>query len=256
MISTHRGEICLRKIDISARYIAPSAVSCFRVALAVVLLANFQDFGSPLLVGALVAVVFGLDAVDGILARNLKSQSLPGSFVDIFCDRAVELIFLQHFVSNGLVPLWFVLVFYGRIALTDGCRMRAFKMKRVSATGIYLPRPWRFLVLSKLSRSLYGAVKAVFFGLLLLAMRGGATSLSPLEVGMMIVVLSFSLLRAGPILFSYFPKLSDSAGVQVDLPSQVPDIATRTTRIASGVQLALDVTVVLAILMKLAYGSW
>lgn len=204
-------ENTLKKTTVWARYIAPSAVSCFRVLLALVLVSTFNDLSS-LLIGIFVVVVFALDALDGIMARLLNSQSLSGSFIDIFCDRAVELIFLQCFVRGGLVPLWFVLVFYGRIAITDGCRIRAFKMKRVSAMGIHLARPWRVLVLSKWSRSLYGMLKGVFFGLLLLAMRRGATVLSPVETVMMVSVLTFSVLRAWPILISNFLSREDLIG--------------------------------------------
>jgi phosphatidylglycerophosphate synthase len=208
-------EKSLKKTAVYAYYIAPSAVSCFRVLLALALVFTFNDLTS-VFIGCAVGIVFGLDALDGILARWLNSQSLIGSFIDIFCDRAVELIFLQCFVRSGLVPFWFVLVFYGRVALTDGCRMRAFKMNKMSAMGIYLARPWRFLVLSKWSRSLYGGLKGVFFGLLLLAVHRGARSLSQVETVLMWSVLIFSVLRAWPILLSYFPNREDLVGSQGD----------------------------------------
>ena len=60
---------------------------------------------------------------------------------------------------------------------------------------------------------------------------------------MMVSVLIFSVLRAWPILVSYFPNREDLVGSQGDNAIQV-DLATRTMSIASGVQLALDVSVV------------
>ncbi len=238
-------------------YVLPSAVSIVRVVIAgliIVLLGQSQNY---LLTAAVfgVPLVFLLDAADGIVARRLNTQTLLGSFIDILADRVVELLFLQFFVRVGLVPLWFVLFFYGRIALTDLCRMCAFKLDQVSAKGIYLPRPWSVFVLSKTSRSLYAALKGTFFGFLLLDMYWGRHALSLAGSVLMITVLTFSFLRAVPILHSYLPLITklfrrDRSNPQL---ARAHDIATRTTRVASGIQLAFDITVVVAILMKFAW---
>jgi phosphatidylglycerophosphate synthase len=202
-----------------------------------------------------VPIIFSLDAIDGILARRLNSQSLLGSFIDIAADRLVEFIFLQYFISAGLVPLWFILVFYTRIVLTDACRIRAFKMEKVSAAGILLPRPWHFFVLSKFSRSAYAALKAVLFSVLLLTMYRGEKSLSPLELSIFFSVMVFSILRAVPILVNYFPRSIKLRGVKLIREShqEAHDIATRTTRVVSWVQLASDVLLLTTLLMMLAW---
>jgi len=227
------------------RYATPTAVSFVRVLLAVILVKLVDSWSEGVLVAALVGVpiVITLDAVDGILARRLNSQTLLGSFIDIAADRLVEFIFLQYFIRAGLLPLWFVMVFYGRIVLTDACRMRAFKLEKVSAAGILLPRPWRFFVLSKFSRSVYAALKGVLFSVLLLVLHRGNKSLSILEYSILFSVLAFSIIRAVPILFTYFPRRINLLGVklQEDRPLQAHDMATRTTRVISWAQLASDI---------------
>jgi phosphatidylglycerophosphate synthase len=234
-------------------YIIPSAVSAVRVFLAILLVIKAASRTEEILVAALlgVPIVFILDAVDGILARRLNSQTLTGSFIDIAADRLVEFIFLQHFIRAGLVPLWFVLIFYGRIVLTDTCRMRAFRMEKVSAAGILLPLPWRFFVLSKFSRSAYAALKGVLFSLLLLAIYRGDTSLSLLESGILLSVLAFSILRAIPILITYFPRRIDLINFKPRSDSRLKmyDVATNKRRVASLVQLVYDICLAVALIV-------
>jgi phosphatidylglycerophosphate synthase len=239
------------------RYAIPSAVSVVRVLLAVLLVAEIGKWPEQALVIAVlgVPVVIALDAVDGILARRLKSHSVVGSFIDIAADRLVEAIFLQHFIRAGLIPLWFVLVFYGRIVLTDACRMFAFRMEKVPATGIILPRRWRNLVLSKLSRSAYGGLKGLLFTVLLITMHQGRAVLSPVELAILLGVLAFSLLRAMPILFTYLPRTTNliSINLKGHEGGQVNEDATRATKVVSGVQLASDIclaTVLVALALR------
>jgi phosphatidylglycerophosphate synthase len=237
------------------RYAIPSVISVVRVLLAVtIVLLVSRGTSWPVIITVVgIPVVFLLDAADGVIARRLNSESLLGSFIDIFADRLVELIFLPFFAHLGLLPVWFLLAFYGRIALTDFFRMCAFKMKRVSATGIELRQPWRFFVLSRTSRSLYAAVKGVLVGVLLLAVGRGERAPGLLEYAVMISVLGVSILRAIPIILTYVPKVPSliRERLRSDKPSAVQDFATRTTRVASGAPLALDVCVVVVILVQL-----
>jgi phosphatidylglycerophosphate synthase len=232
-------------------YIIPSAVSAARVLLAVLIITNVASPPEEILIAAFlgVPIVFILDAVDGILARRLNSQTLLGSFIDIAADRLVEFIFLQHFIRVGLVPLWFVLIFYCRIVLTDACRMRAFRLERVSATGILLSYPWRSFVLSKFSRSAYAGLKAALFSVLLLAMHRGDASRSLLESGILLSVLAFSLLRAMPILITYFPRRIRLLNVE-EKPGPLKNHGvTRKSRVASWVQLAYDICLATALVL-------
>jgi phosphatidylglycerophosphate synthase len=244
MTSNHSEQSALKPTD-TIRYVLPSSVSFLRVLLAIFLIAEIDKFPAGMLFAAFIGVplIFTLDAVDGIVARRLNSQTLLGSFIDIAADRLVEFLFLQYFIRVGLIPLWFVLVFYGRIVLTDACRACAFRMERVPATGILLPRRWRFLVLSKLSRSAYASLKGVLFSVLLITMYQGRMSLSTLDFGILLSVLFFSLLRAVPILVTYLPRTRYMITMRLKGKSgpEVNDHATRTTKVTSWMQLVSDV---------------
>lgn len=255
MTSNHLEQSRLEHTS-NIRYVLPSAISLGRVLLTILLITEIDKLPAAMLFAAFIGVpiVFTLDAVDGILARRLNSQSLLGSFIDIAADRLVEFLFLQYFIRAGLIPLWFVVVFYGRIVLTDACRMCAFRMERVPATGILLPPRLRFLVLSKLSRSAYATLKGILFSVLLLTLHRGSSSVSLIEFGILLSVLFFSLLRAVPILVTYLPRTKDIICMKVkgSCGIEVCDSVTLTTKVASLMQLVSDIclaTVLIAIAM-------
>jgi hypothetical protein len=85
-------------------------------------------------------------------------------------------------------------------------------------------------------------------------MYRGDTSLSPLEIGALIGVLAFSILRALPILFTYLPRIIDLVRFRPHNNRHMGarDIATLTTGIASWVQLAFDIFLG-SVLMMLAW---
>lgn len=226
-------------------YVVPSAVSVGRVLLTIFLITEINSWPGGVLTAALlgIPIIFVLDAVDGILARRFNTQTLLGSFIDIAADRLVEFLFLQYFIRAGLVPLWFVLIFYSRIVLTDLCRMCAFRMERVPATGILLPRRWRFLVLSKFSRSAYATLKGVLFSVLLLTMNRDVVSILLLQYCLLLFVLAFSLLRAIPILIIYLPRTKNIISIRLKGGSGLEGSpnATRSTKVAAWMQLASDI---------------
>jgi phosphatidylglycerophosphate synthase len=189
-----------------------------------------------------IPIVFSLDAVDGMLARWLKVPTLFGSFLDIAADRAVEFIFLRYLISEGAVPLWFPVIFYGRILITDACRILAFGMQKVLATGIMLPQGLEPLVLSKASRTIYAILKAVFFGVFLLGIHAGRPLHTSLNLGLMFSVLAFSMLRATPIVLTYLPqwRMITIANILGYFRADINDIAPRSTKIISCLQLISD----------------
>src|SRR5207253_286710 len=71
----------LRLTD-TVRYIVPSAVSVLRVGLALLIILMIHRSPDRMFLAAVlgVPIVFILDAVDGVLARHLNSQTLLGSF--------------------------------------------------------------------------------------------------------------------------------------------------------------------------------
>lgn len=226
------------------RYIIPSAVSVLRVLLAITIIAAITRWPSITVVAICIGipVVFTLDAVDGMVARWLNVPTLLGSFIDIAADRAVEFIFLRYLINEGVIPLWFPAIFYGRILVTDACRVLAFGMQRVVANGIMLPRRLRPLVLSKASRTIYAALKAVLFGVLLLGRHAGHPSRTPLELGLMFSVLTCSMLRASPIVFTYLPRWRELtvAKLLAYIRADIDDVAPRSTKVVSCLQLISD----------------
>jgi phosphatidylglycerophosphate synthase len=218
----------------------PSTVSALRILFALGLVVYFVDTPMEIFFTAVIGVpiVMSMDALDGILARYFRSQTIFGSFIDIAADRLVEFVFLLHLINIGLIPTWFVFIFYGRIILTDFCRMRAFRAEQMSAEGIFLPHSVRSLVMSKISRSGYGALKGTLFSVLLLASYRGLQSPGLLEILLMFATLTLSVLRASPILFTYLPfrRLSVPRSSWFGSTRE-----TRTTRIAYGVQLLSDI---------------
>ncbi len=227
------------------RLAAPSAISAFRVVLAFVLiqLLIMRPHWAPVLaIGIL--FVFLLDAVDGIVARRLESQSLLGSFVDIVADRLVEFCFFSHFVGLGLVPFWFIAMFYGRILVTDACRVRAFRMKRVSPAGITLSPFGQAAVLSKWSRSSYALLKALLFCLLTVQTSNFSAVPGAVSRVTLVAVLTFSLVRALPIVVMYGPWLRRTPAVDVEQPrfgEPFLDTARQSVRAVPWLQLAADV---------------
>jgi phosphatidylglycerophosphate synthase len=225
----------------------PSGVSALRVLFALCLVVYFVDAPAEIFFTALIGVpiVMSMDALDGILARYFRSQTIFGSFIDIAADRLVEFIFLLHLLNIGLIPSWFVFIFYGRIILADFCRMRAFRAEQMSAEGIFLPHSVRSLVMSRISRSGYGALKGTLFSVLLLASYRGLQSPGLLENMLMLATLAVSLIRATPILFAYLPFRRISPPQPGWLESTRE---TQTTRIAYGVQLLSDIGILVFLL--------
>src|SRR5262245_21799152 len=153
-----------------------NAISAGRALMAVaVMLWVWRDHTAPQApVLSLVALIFVLDGVDGIVARRLRQTSQLGSILDIVGDRIVETVFLLGAFLGGFLPAWFLLPFYCRVAATDYCRYVAFVDGKVPADGIHLPEHLRWLTLSTGSRALYGACKMALIGVALAAIHDAA----------------------------------------------------------------------------------
>lgn len=173
---------------------------------AIFVLSSYQANYSVSSVIIIITIIFLLDGLDGIIARKLKTTSLFGSFLDIFGDRLIEFVFILKLFTAGLLPAWFPTLFYGRILLTDFCRIAAYGEDRVPPSGILLPKQLSGIVLSKASRSLYGFMKMIFFinGFLVIY-----TTQSRLHIEILLpfsyLILVMSAIRAFPILHSYLP---------------------------------------------------
>ena len=101
-----------------------------------------------------IALIFGLDALDGYIARILNKTSETGALLDTLADRIVENTFWLYFTVEGVIPLWMPLAVMARGVLTDTLQ-KSFG---------YPQNGWTHaLTRSRISRGLYGIVKMLTF---------------------------------------------------------------------------------------------
>lgn len=153
-------------------------------------LANAVTFGRLLLMAATVpllysrrpeqvaaaavaaGVVIAADALDGWVARRRGEASRFGAILDIAGDRAVEAVYLTVFAHRRVVPLWPVLLVLVRGFLVDAVHAAAAGEGRTPfGQDTHLRgRLARAITASRASRAAYGALKAVTFAYLGLAL--------------------------------------------------------------------------------------
>lgn len=135
---------------------------CLLVAMAYWASPQVQLANAPLLV-----LIIALDGLDGYVARRLGEVSVFGSIFDVVADRVVENVLWLVLADLGLVPMWVAIVFLVRGAVVDTIRY----INRKPGTTIFgmMSSPWgQFIVGGRLMRGLYGTVKALTFGWVLL----------------------------------------------------------------------------------------
>lgn len=115
----------------------------------------------------LLAVIIGMDGLDGYVARKRREVSVFGSIFDIAVDRVIEYMLWAVLAHVGLVPMWVALVFIIRGTLVDSIRYAAIA-EGETAFGMMRSPIGRFLVASRFMRGMYGTIKAIAFGWLLL----------------------------------------------------------------------------------------
>jgi CDP-diacylglycerol--glycerol-3-phosphate 3-phosphatidyltransferase len=115
----------------------------------------------------LLAVIIGMDGLDGYVARKRREVSVFGSIFDIAVDRVIEYMLWAVLAHVGLVPMWVALVFIIRGTLVDSIRYAAIA-EGETAFGMMRSPIGRFLVASRFMLGMYGTIKAIAFGWLLL----------------------------------------------------------------------------------------
>ncbi len=147
----------------------------FPVLLIVVALLYLGGPVGQLLDVGLIALLILMDSLDGMIARRRQETTLAGSMLDVAADRAVEIVLWVVFAHLGLIPLIIPLIFIVRGALTDSIRQVAVQAGESPHSMMRTPL-MRWLVASRAMRSSYGAVKALAFMTLALAvgLRTGA----------------------------------------------------------------------------------
>jgi CDP-diacylglycerol--glycerol-3-phosphate 3-phosphatidyltransferase len=116
----------------------------------------------------LIALLILMDSLDGITARRRQETTLVGSMLDVAADRAVEIVLWVVFAHVGLIPLAIPLIFIVRGTLTDSIREVALRAGESPHSMMRTPIA-RWLVVSPVMRSSYGAIKALAFMTLALA---------------------------------------------------------------------------------------
>jgi CDP-diacylglycerol--glycerol-3-phosphate 3-phosphatidyltransferase len=120
-----------------------------------------------LLDAPLLGLIIALDGLDGYVARRRGETSVFGSIFDIAVDRVVEMILWVVLGHLNLVPMWVAMVFIIRGTMVDAIRYGAIAQGE-TAFGMMRSPLGRFLVASRFMRGLYGSVKALTFGWVLL----------------------------------------------------------------------------------------
>jgi CDP-diacylglycerol--glycerol-3-phosphate 3-phosphatidyltransferase len=190
-------------------YRIPNLVITSRVALAFVaggLL--LEPSGAAVAVGvALIPLVIAMDALDGIVARQLGVASELGGVLDITGDRIVEHAFWITFAVAHQVSLWVPLVVMTRSFLVDAVRGLALVQGRTAFGSDSMARSGltRFLTASRAMRNLYGLAKVAAFvllGLLVVADRtgGDAGALEGAAALSVAAAVALCLLRGLPVL--------------------------------------------------------
>ncbi|MCY3722437.1 MAG: CDP-alcohol phosphatidyltransferase family protein [Candidatus Poribacteria bacterium] len=67
-----------------------------------------------------IVLIFGLDAVDGYVARKRNEVSEVGEVVDTVADRIIENAFWIYWTAAGSIPVWMPIIVMTRGFLTDG----------------------------------------------------------------------------------------------------------------------------------------
>ena len=114
----------------------------------------------------LVLVIF-LDAVDGFVARKFNETSVFGAVFDIIVDRVTENVLWIVLADLRLIPVWVAIVFITRSLAVDS--IRSTGAEKGTAPFSMVATGWgKFLVAGRFMRGLYGALKTVAFGWILM----------------------------------------------------------------------------------------
>lgn len=158
-----------------------------------------------------ILLIIMMDSIDGWIARKRGETSLLGSVLDITADRSVEYILWVVFADLDLIPIAVPIIVLIRGTAVDA--VRSIGMKHGTSAFDQIQSPLnRFLVSSRFMRALYGAAKAVAFGLLTLAHALNST----LEIMLPIVnilAISFTWFSVALCLLRGIPVLIE-AGVR------------------------------------------
>lgn len=128
-------------------------------------------YGSPSLLYwnvPFILFIFGLDTLDGWVARRRGESSLLGSVLDIATDRTLEYVLWVIYAHLGLIPVIVPIIVLIRGTTVDAVRSVGMKSGKSAFEQIQSPLN-RFLVGSRFMRAFYGLAKGAAAGFLTLA---------------------------------------------------------------------------------------
>jgi CDP-diacylglycerol--glycerol-3-phosphate 3-phosphatidyltransferase len=203
--------------------ILANLITLARLPLLVVLLAILlyaSTWHWQLLGLALLALLFLMDWLDGIVARHRRQTTDLGAVLDIALDRTVENVLWIAFMYLGLVSFWVSVIFLVRSFVVDG--VRGVALSRGKAGFTMMHSSWgRFLVASRFMRGLYGLAKVVTFACLwlthALALQNPQYLMAwqPLYQSLVWLTVGLCILRGFPVLLDgrlYFDGGYSKAG--------------------------------------------
>ena len=134
-------------------------ITLTRIALTFILIALFgKNRDIDIAAIATIPLIFGLDAVDGYIARKYKQTNALGAVLDIAADRIIENVFYIYFATHQIIHVWMPIAILTRGIITD--TVRSFALKDGNAPFEMNTRTWaRAITSSRISRLVSGASK-------------------------------------------------------------------------------------------------
>lgn len=170
-----------------------NTITLFRVFLTFLVIALFgRHRALDIALIFTIAIIFTLDAVDGIVGRRRNETSETGGFLDTIADRIIENTFWIYFTAKGQIPVWMPITIMARGVITDTLRQK----HGFSIHG------WRHsLTRSRMSRGLYGTVKMLTFMSLACAQVFKPPIFNAASLILATLAVGFCLLRGLPFFF-------------------------------------------------------
>ncbi|HOZ80926.1 MAG TPA: CDP-alcohol phosphatidyltransferase family protein [Candidatus Woesebacteria bacterium] len=148
----------------------------------------------------LIASAYFSDAIDGIIARRFNQATDFGARFDIAADRIIEFCLWVVFCSLGIFPSVMAVIAIVRGILTDSIREFFFINQKLKPFEVTANSWGNFIVSSRISRGLYGAIKLIAFVLALFAIQYPSLLNITLVFGW--ISIGYNLLRGLPVLMS------------------------------------------------------
>ena len=144
-----------------------NAITLIRMPLliAIIVLLHHPNPSIRLILAPVIAVLIGMDSLDGFIARKRGQASVLGSVLDIAADRTVEFVLWVVFADLDLISLAVPVIVIIRGIFVDAIRSVA-PAQGLAPFELMRSDLGRFLVKSPWLRTPYAVVKAMAFILL------------------------------------------------------------------------------------------